>query len=144
MIRKVDEDTERFSFNTAVSAFMIGINELSDLKCHKRSILEKLPVVLAAYAPHVAEELWQLLGMQGSVLDARWPAVEEQYLVETAKAYPIAINGKTRAEIEIALDATQEQVESIVLGDAAVQKWLEGKTPKKVIYVKNKMINLVV
>jgi leucyl-tRNA synthetase len=82
--------------------------------------------------------------MEGTVLDARWPEVEEQYLVETAKAYPIAINGKTRAEIEIALDATQEQVESIVLADAAVQKWLEGKTPKKVVYVKNKMINLVV
>jgi leucyl-tRNA synthetase len=144
MIRKVDEDTERFSFNTAVSAYMIGINELSELKCHKRAIVEKLPVVLAAYAPHIAEELWHMLGMEGSVLDARWPLVEEHYLVETAKVYPIAINGKTRAEMEISLDATQEQVEALVLGDAGVQKWLEGKSPKKVIYVKNKMINLVV
>ncbi|MFZ9300942.1 MAG: leucine--tRNA ligase [Chitinophagaceae bacterium] len=144
MIKKVDDDTERFSFNTAVSAFMIGVNELSDLKCHKRGVLEKLPIILAAYAPHIAEELWQMLGMEGSVIDARWPLVDEEYLIETAKAYPVAINGKTRTEIEIALEATQEQVETIVMGDEVVQKWLEGKTPKKIIYVKNKMINLVV
>jgi len=144
MIRKVDEDTERFSFNTAVSAFMIGVNELSDLKCHKRKVLEKLAVSLAAFAPHIAEEFWSMLGMQGSVLNARWPAVEETYLVETAKMYPIAINGKTRTEMSIALDASQQQVEEMVLADDVVRKWLEGKSPKKVIYVKNKMINLVV
>lgn len=144
MVKKVDDDTERFSFNTAVSAFMIGINELSELKCHKRDVLEKLPIILAAYAPHIAEELWQILGMVGSVTNAQWPLIDEQYLIETDKAYPVAINGKTRTEIKIALDATQDQVESIVMADEIVQKWLEGKSPKKIIYVKNKMINLVV
>ena len=144
MIRKVDEDTERFSFNTAVSAFMIGINELSDLKCHKRKVLENLAVSLAAFAPHLAEELWHMLGKEGTVLNASWPKVEDKYLVETAKMYPIAINGKTRTEMSIALDATQQQVEELVLADETVKKWLDGKTPKKLIYVKNKMINLVV
>jgi leucyl-tRNA synthetase len=144
MIKKVDEDTERFSFNTVVSAMMIGVNELSDLKCHKRAVLEKLAVSLAAFAPHLAEELWQMLGGQGLVINAAWPAVEEKYLVETSKMYPIAINGKTRTEMNIGLDATQQQVEEMVLADDTVKKWLEGKAPKKVIYVKNKMINLVV
>ena len=144
MIRKVDEDTERFSFNTAVSAFMIGVNELWDLKTHQRKILDKLAISLAAFAPHIAEELWHMLGKEGTILDAQWPAVEEKYLVETAKMYPVAINGKTRTEMSIALDATQEQVEGMVLQDEVVKKWLEGKRPKKIIYVKNKMINLVV
>jgi leucyl-tRNA synthetase len=144
MIRKVDEDTERFSFNTAVSAFMIGVNDLTDLRTHQRKVLEKLAVSLAAFAPHLAEELWHLLGMQGSVLDAGWPAVEEKYLVETEKLYPVAINGKTRTELSIALDATQQQVEELVLQDEVVRKWLDGKSPRKIIYVKNKMINLVV
>jgi len=144
MIRKVDEDTERFSFNTAVSAFMIGVNELTDLKTRQRKVLSKLAVSLAAFAPHIAEELWHLLGMQGSVLDAGWPAIEERYLVETEKLYPVAINGKTRTELSLALDATQEQVEEKVLRDEVVRKWLDGKEPRKIIYVKNKMINLVV
>ena len=123
---------------------MIGVNELSDLKCHKRKILEKLTITLTAYAPHLAEELWHMLGHTDSVLDAGWPAVEEKYLVETSKAYPVAINGKTRSELTLALDATQPQVEAIVLADEVVKKWLEGKSPKKIIYVKNKMINVVV
>lgn len=144
MIRKVDEDTERFSFNTAVSAFMIGVNELAEQKTHQRKILEKLSISLAAFAPHIAEELWQLLGKEGTVLNAQWPVVEDKYLVETAKAYPVAINGKTRTELSISLDATQEQVESMVMQDEVVRKWLDGKQPKKIIFVKNKMINLVV
>ncbi len=144
MIKKVDDDTERFSFNTAVSAFMIGVNDLSDLKCHKRKILDKLAVSLAAYAPHMAEELWKILGHKDSVLDAQWPVIEEKYLVETSKTYPVAINGKTRSELTLALDATQQQVEETVLADDTVKKWLEGKSPKKIIYVKNKMINVVV
>jgi leucyl-tRNA synthetase len=143
-IKKAEEETERFSFNTGVSALMIGVNELTDLKCHKKEVLEKLIVILAPYAPHVAEELWHLLGNPGSVLDAPYPKVEEKYLVESAKNYPIAINGKTRTELNIALDATQQQVEAIVLADETVKKWLEGNPPKKVIYVKNKMINVVV
>jgi leucyl-tRNA synthetase len=123
---------------------MIGVNELTDLKCHKKEVLEKLVVILAPYAPHLAEELWHLMGNAGSVLDAAYPAVEERYLVESVKNYPIAINGKTRTELNIALDATQEQVEEIVLADETVLKWLDGNPPKKVVYVKNRMINVVV
>ena len=143
-IKKTEEDTERFSFNTGVSALMIGVNELTDLKCYKKEVLEKLLVVLTPYAPHVCEELWKLIGNEGTILDAAFPKVEEKYLVESAKNYPIAINGKTRAEMNIALDATQQQVEAMVLADEVVLKWLDGKTPKRVIYVKNKMINVVV
>ncbi|HTR31255.1 MAG TPA: class I tRNA ligase family protein [Puia sp.] len=143
-IKRTEDATERFSFNTGVSALMIGVNELIDLNCHKKEVLEKLVVVLAPYAPHVAEELWQLMGNAGSVLDAAYPAVEQRYLVESAKNYPIAINGKTRTELNIALDATQEQVEEIVLADETVRKWLDGNSPKKIVYVKNRMINVVV
>ncbi len=143
-IRKIEEDTERFSFNTAVSGFMICVNELSDLKCGKKAILEPLLVLLTPYAPHVAEELWRQLGHSDSILDAAYPVFEEKYVKESAKAYPVAINGKTRAEITISLEASQEEVERIVTGDAAIAKWLEGRAPKKVIYVKNKMINVVV
>lgn len=143
-IRKIEDDTERFAFNTAVSAFMIAVNELSDLDCHKREILEPLLILLAPYAPHMAEELWHLLGNHGSVLDASFPAFEEKYVQETSKLYPVAINGKTRTELTLSLDATQEQVEQLVKSEPVIQKWLEGKEPKKVIYVKNKMINIVV
>ncbi|HET6254207.1 MAG TPA: class I tRNA ligase family protein [Puia sp.] len=143
-IKKAEDATERFSFNTGVSALMIGVNELTDLKCHKKEALEKLVVILAPYAPHLAEELWHLLGHAGSVLDASYPAVDERYLVESAKNYPIAINGKTRTELNIALDATQEQVEEIVLADETVRRWLDGNPPKKIVYVKNRMINVVV
>ncbi|WP_431212091.1 class I tRNA ligase family protein [Puia sp. P3] len=107
-------------------------------------MLEKLVVILTPYAPHLAEELWHLLGNAGSVLDASYPKVEEKYLVESTKNYPIAINGKTRTEMNIALDATQQQVEELVLADEVVQKWLDGNSPKKVVYVRNKMINVVV
>ena len=143
-IRKIEQDTERFSFNTGVSGFMIATNELTDLKCHKRKILEPLLILLVPYAPHIAEELWSLLGNSSSILDASYPKFEEQYIKESTKVYPIAINGKTRHELTLALDATQQQVEETVLKDEVVQKWLEGKQPKKVIYVKNKMINVVV
>jgi leucyl-tRNA synthetase len=143
-IKRTEDATERFSFNTGVSALMIGVNELTDLKTHKKEVLEKLIVILTPYAPHVAEELWHLLGNEGSVLDAPYPRVEEQYLIESAKNYPIAINGKTRTEMTIALDATQQQVEDLVLADETVKKWLEGNSPKKIVYVKNRMINVVV
>jgi len=143
-VKKVEEATERFSFNTGVSALMIGVNELTDLKCHKRDILEKLIVILAPYAPHVSEQLFHDLGHESSVLVAPYPVVDEKFLVESEKTYPIAINGKTRTELNIALDATQQQVEKIVLADDIVKKWLDGNPPKKVIYVKNRMINVVV
>jgi leucyl-tRNA synthetase len=143
-IKKIEEDTERFSFNTGVSAFMIATNELTDLKCHKRSILEPLLILLAPYAPHISEELWHLLGHTTSVVEANYPKFEGKYVKESSKTYPVAVNGKTRTELTIALDATQQQVEELVLANDVVKKWLEGKSPKKVIYVKNKMVNVVV
>jgi len=144
MLKKVEEDTERFSFNTAVSAFMIGVNELTDLNCHSIDLLKQFLVALAPYAPHVCEELWQKTGNEGSVLDQQYPTVKEEYLVETSKEYPLAINGKTRTTLTIDLNATQEEVEKMVLQEPVVVKWLDGKPPKKIIFVKNKMINVVV
>jgi leucyl-tRNA synthetase len=143
-IKKIDEDTQRFSFNTAVSTFMICVNEFTDLKCHKKSMLESLLILMTPYAPHIAEELWHLLGNESSILNADYPVCKEKYLLETSKLYPVAVNGKTRSECLLTLDATQEDVEKLILSDPAVQKWMEGKTPKKIIYVKNKMINVVV
>ncbi|HSZ85547.1 MAG TPA: class I tRNA ligase family protein, partial [Puia sp.] len=143
-IKKIEEDTERFSFNTAVSAAMIAVNELSDLKCNKKEILEPLLILLTPYAPHICEELWHLIGNAETILDAPYPKVDEKYLKESTKNYPIAFNGKTRAELNISLDATQQQVEEIILSNESLKKWFEGKQPKKIIYVKNKMINVVV
>lgn len=144
MLKKVEDDTEKFSFNTAVSSFMIGLNELTDLHCHSKELLQKFLVVLSPYAPHISEELWNAIGCSGSVLDAVYPEVEKEYLVETSKEYPIAINGKTRTTMMLALEITQEQIEQLVMQEPVVQKWLEGKQPKKIIYVKNKMINVVI
>ena len=143
-LKKVEEDTERFSFNTAVSSFMICVNELTDLKCHKQEVLEKLLVALTPYAPHISEELWHLIGNEGTVLDATYPVIVEKYLVESSKNYPVAVNGKTRAELNIALDATQQEVEELVLNNDIVKRWLEGKSPKKIIYVKGRMVNVVI
>ena len=142
-IKKIEEDTERHSFNTAVSSFMICVNELFDLGCHKKEVLEQVLVLLAPYAPHISEELWSLLGNQGLVIDAAFPIFDAQYVTETSKEYPVSINGKVRTNIAIALDATEAQVHEIVLGNELVQKWLEGKSIKKLIFVKGKMINVV-
>lgn len=142
-IKKIEQDTERFSFNTAVSQFMILVNELSDLNCHKRSILKPLLQLICPYAPHIAEELWAQLGEAGSVITADFPKWEEKYTTENSKMYPVAINGKTRTELEFALDASQADIEQIVLTNEVVQKWLEGNAPKKIIFVKGKMINIV-
>jgi len=143
-IRKIESDTERFSFNTGVSGFMIAVNELTDLKCHKKEILQHLLVLLTPYAPHIAEELWQQLGNNTSILDAAYPVFEEKYVTESSKEYPISVNGKLRTTMNIALDAAQADVEALVLQNEVVQKWLDGKAPKKIIYVKNKMVNVVV
>ncbi len=143
-IKKIEDDTERFSFNTAVSSFMILVNELSDLKCHKKAILEPVLVILAPYAPHIAEELWHALGNTTSVVDAPYPKFEAQYIKESSKEYPISVNGKLRTTMVISLDAEQPEVEAMVLTNEVIQKWIEGKTPKKIIYVKNKMVNVVV
>lgn len=142
-IKKIEDDTERFSFNTAVSQFMIAVNELSDLKCHKQEILDPLVRLITPYAPHIAEQLWQALGHADSVTQAPYPVSEEKYLVESSKVYPVAINGKARTNMEFALDAEQSLIEETVLKDEVIQKWLDGKTPKKIIFVKGRMINIV-
>ncbi len=144
MLKKVEEDTARFSFNTAVSGFMIGVNELTDLNCHSIELLKKFLIILTPYAPHICEEIWQQIGEVGSILDASYPVVDETYLVETSKEYPVAVNGKTRIILNIDLNATQADVEALVLKEPMIAKWLEGKPPKKIIFVKNKMINVVI
>lgn len=143
-IKKIEEDTERFSYNTAVSAFMVCVNELADLKCNKKEILEPLVIMLSSYAPHVAEELYHALGNEGSVLDAMYPTLNEKYLVESTKEYPISINGKLRTTLNMSLDINQKDIEEIVLQNDVVQKWLDGKSPKKIIFVKGKMVNVVI
>ncbi|SFE31911.1 leucyl-tRNA synthetase [Chitinophaga sp. CF118] len=143
-IQKIDADTENFSYNTAVSQFMICVNELSTLKCNKRSILEPLLVLLTPYAPHVSEELWHLLGNTSSILDAPYPVFEEKHVKESAFNYPIAVNGKTRTELSFALDADNAVIEQTVMANEIVQKWMEGKPVKKVVIVKGRMINIVI
>jgi leucyl-tRNA synthetase len=143
-IKKIEEDTERFSFNTAVSAFMVCVNELTDLKCNKKEILEPLLILLTPYAPHIAEELYHSLGNSESIINASYPKLENKYLTESEKEYPISINGKMRTTMKISLEAGQDEVEKIVLNSDVIQKWLDGKPPKKIIFVKGKMVNVVV
>ncbi|MEO6831674.1 MAG: class I tRNA ligase family protein, partial [Chitinophagaceae bacterium] len=143
-IKKTAEDIERFGFNTCVSQFMICVNELSTAKCKSRDVLEGLVVILAPFAPHISEELWHRFGHESSVVLAPFPQHDEQYLIESTKLYPVAINGKTRTEMRFALDASQSSIEAAVLADETVVKWLEGKTPKKIVFVKGRMINVVV
>ena len=143
-IKKIEEDTERFSYNTAVSAFMVCVNELTDLKCHKKSILQPLLILLSPYAPHISEELWEITGGRGSVLDAAFPAFNPAYLVESTKEYPVSVNGKLRTQITLDLNASQDEVAALVLANPVVQKWLEGKPVKKFVFVKGRMVNVVV
>jgi len=144
LIKKVEEDAERLSFNTTVSAFMIAVNELTDLKCDKRSVLEPLAILVAPFAPHIAEELWERLGNKESVMDAQFPVLDQQYLVEDSFAYPISLNGKTKFNIEIALGLSKEDVEKEVLSREEVLKLLDGKTPKKIVVVPGRIVNIVV
>lgn len=144
LIKKVTGDIEQFSYNTSVSAFMICINELFTLKCYKKEILNKLVVLLAPFAPHVSEELWEVLGNSTSVCDAQWPKWNEEYLKEDVVNYAISFNGKARFNMEFPADATKETIQDEALKDERSQKWIEGKTPKKVIVVPNKLINIVV
>ncbi len=141
-IKKVTEDIENFSFNTSVSQFMICVNELQQQKCNHRAILEPLAIVISPYAPHIAEELWSMLGHSESVSQQPFPKFEEKYLVESSKEYPVSFNGKMRFKIELPLDLTAEQIEEIIMNDERTQAQLQGKTPKKVIIVPGKIINL--
>ncbi|MBC7915868.1 MAG: leucine--tRNA ligase, partial [Pyrinomonadaceae bacterium] len=145
IILKVQEDIERFSFNTSVSSFMICVNELTDLKCNKRKILQDLVIVLAPYAPHITEELWKLLGNESGTLSyASYPKFNPDYLVENEFAYPISLNGKMKMNLNMSLTLEVPDIEKFVLDNVEVQKYLDGKTPKKVIVVKGKIVNLVV
>lgn len=145
IIKKVQDDIDRFSFNTSVSSFMIAVNELTDLKCKNRQILEDLVVVLASYAPHICEELWALLGHDaGSLSYAKYPEFNPAYMVEDEFSYPISVNGKTRLNMNLSLALEPKEIEETVLADEHVQKYLEGKAPKKVIVVKGRIVNIVI
>jgi leucyl-tRNA synthetase len=143
LIKKISWDIEHFSFNTSVSAFMICINELATLKCTKSAVLKEVIILLAPFAPHLAEEVWEALGQSGSVCDATWPTCNEDYLLESAFNYPISFNGKTRYMMELPADLSIPEIEAAVMSNPSSQKWLEGKTPKKVIIVPKKIVNIV-
>ncbi|MEP7265686.1 MAG: class I tRNA ligase family protein, partial [Bacteroidota bacterium] len=143
-IKKAEEDIERFSFNTSVSTFMICVNELTDLKCNKRAILEPLAIVLSAYAPHITEELWKLLGHKESITKATFPQWNKDFLVEDSFEYPISVNGKTRFKINISLSLTKEEIEKEVMSNEEMHKFLNGGQPKKVIVVPGRIVNIVV
>ena len=141
-IKKITNDIENFSFNTCISQFMILLNELTDLKCNKREVMESVVVLLTPFAPHIAEELWHQLGHDTTVLDAAWPTFDEKYLVESAFNYPISFNGKTRFMLELPLDMDKAAIEKAVLKNEQAQKYLEGKTIAKVIVVPGKIVNV--
>lgn len=143
LIKKVSTDIEAFSFNTSVSAFMICVNELTTLKCRNKAILQDLTITLAPFAPHIGEELWHALGNENSVCDAPWPTYNEEYLKEDVVKYAVAFNGKVRFDVGFAADATKEEVEKSVMESEQAKKWLEGKEPRKIIFVPGKMVNIV-
>lgn len=144
LIKKVTQDIENFSYNTSISAFMICVNELTQQKCHNALVLEQLVVLLAPFAPHVAEELWHALGHDSTVCDARWPEHNEEYLKEDSVKYTVSVNGKPRFNIEVAAGTPSDEVEKAALSNEAAAKWIEGKTIRKVIVVPNKIVNIVV
>jgi leucyl-tRNA synthetase len=144
LIKKVTHDIEHFSFNTSVSAFMICVNELTVLKCRKRAILEKLTVVLSPFAPHITEELWHASGHTTTVFDAEWVAYDERYLVESTVTYAVSFNGKTRFSLDVPAGISNEDLEKAVLEHEIALKWIEGKTPRKVIIVPGKIVNVVI
>ena len=145
IIKKVQDDIERFSFNTSVSSFMIAVNELTDLKCKNRQVLEDMVIILSPYAPHICEELWVLLGNEAGTLSyTAFPTFKPEYLVEDEFAYPVSINGKMKMNLNLSLTLTQPEVESILFADEQFQRFLDGKPTKKIIFVKGKIINVVV
>jgi leucyl-tRNA synthetase len=143
-IKKTQEDLENHSFNTSVASFMICVNELTSLKCNKRQILEPLAILVSSYAPHIAEELWSLMGHNESIIYASFPEFKEEYLVENNHEYPVSINGKMRAKLTLPLSLSREEVEKAALEDPIVLKWTEGNPPKKVIVVPGKIVNIVI
>ncbi len=144
LIKKEEEDIERISFNTVVSAFMICVNELTDMKCNKREILEPLAIMISPYAPHIAEELWHQMGHNDSVVDQRFPEFDEKNVVENTFLYPVSFNGKKRFDLELPLDIKQDEVQNAVVNAPEAKKWLEGVNIRKVIFIPKKIINIVV
>ena len=143
LIKKITADIENFSFNTAVSAFMICVNELSQLKCHNKELLEQVVILLNPFAPHISEELWSLLGHTNSVCDAAWPQVNEAYLVEDEQQLTISFNGKARFQMNFAATASSDEIQAITLQDERTIKYIDGKTVVKVIVVPKKIVNIV-
>ena len=144
LIKKITEDIENFSFNTSVAAFMIAVNELTSLKSTNREAMEVITRLIAPFAPHIAEEFWHRLGHTGTVADAAWPVYDPKALVEDTVKYPVSFNGKTRFMIEVPAGTSKEEVEKAALNDTNAEKWLAGKTPKKVIVVPGKIVNVVI
>ncbi len=144
LIKKVAGDIETFSYNTSISAFMICVNELGQLKCRNKEVLSYLVVLLAPFAPHLAEELWEALGHAGSVCDAQWPSCNEEYLKEDTVRYTISFNGRARFTMDFPADADNGTIEKAVLAEEQSQKWIAGKTPKKIIIVPKRIVNMVV
>ena len=144
LIKKVTSDIEGFSFNTSIAAFMICVNELTQLKCHNRQVLSQLVVLLAPFAPHISEELWHLLGNDTTVCDAVWPEHSEEYLKEDSVTYAVSFNGKARFNIEVPADMSADEVQAVALANEGAAKWIDGKTIRKVIVVPKKIVNIVV
>jgi len=144
LIKKIQDDIENFSFNTSVSAFMIALNDLYDLKCNKRAILEPFTILLSPFAPHICEELWEQLGHNTSIANAKFPEYEGKYTVENRFEYPVSFNGKLRFKKELPLGISSKEIEEAVLNDPQAAKFLDGKTPKKLVVVPGKIVNVVV
>jgi leucyl-tRNA synthetase len=142
-IKKVTEDIENFSFNTSVSTFMICVNELTQQKCNSKEILAPLAVLISPYAPHIAEELWEKLGNKYGITEAPYPVYDEKHLKEDSKTYPISFNGKMRFTLDLSLDLDKKEIEDAVMQDERTIKQLDGKSPKKVIIVPGKIVNIV-
>lgn len=143
LIKKITWDIEHFSFNTSISAFMICVNELTSLKCSSKEVLSNLIILIAPFAPHIAEELWHALGNDSTVCDAEWPVFNEEYLVESTVNYAVSFNGKARFNIQVPNGTSREEVEKLALENPNSEKWINGKTPKKIIVVPNKIVNIV-
>ncbi|MFK7906673.1 MAG: class I tRNA ligase family protein, partial [Chitinophagales bacterium] len=143
-IKKVNQDIERLSFNTCVSAFMECTNDLGKLNCHKRAVLQPLVILMAPLAPYISEELWHLLGNEGTVHDETFPTHEEKFIKEDTHTYPVQIGKKVRTRIDFPLDISKEEVEAAVMAHPTVKEWIDGKTVRKFVYVKGRIINIVV